>query len=202
MHIAYALGQGFVVGKAMCFRRSTLDRFGGMRRLARYIAEDYMAGQAVRRLGLRVVMLPEPIRQHIGGYSFEAFWSRHLRWGRIRRAQAPLAFAIEPLQFPLISGLLGAWGASETCGVPFAAFLVGHLAVWLALDLLLMVRMEAKLNGNTVAGWIVRECLAFPLWCHMASGSSIHWRGTELRILPGGLVERVADGATDLVAAF
>lgn len=50
MQIAYAIGHPCVMGKTMLFRRSVLDRFGGLKTLSRYVAEDYMAGQAMLRL--------------------------------------------------------------------------------------------------------------------------------------------------------
>ena len=188
MHIAEALGQSFVVGKSMLFRRSVAERFGGIENLAHYIAEDYMAGQAMRRLGLQVVIMRDPIHQHIGAYEFRSFWSRHLRWGRIRKAQAPFAFIAEPLLFSLVSGLFGAWAFHAWLGISPFWFLVAHLGVWGVSDLLLIKRLEDRLRLDTVLFWLLREILALPLWCHMACGSSINWRGNRLRILPGGLV--------------
>ena len=108
MNIAAGFGRVCVVGKSMLFQRSTAKRFGGMRTLGCYLAEDYMAGEAMRRLGLQVVIACDPVEQVIGEYSFDSFWKRHLRWGRIRKRHGMSAFALEPLTGAFVSGVLGA----------------------------------------------------------------------------------------------
>ncbi len=188
MHISNAVGHPCVVGKSMLFRRSTFDRIGGIRALGQYVAEDYMAGKAMQKIGLRVEIVPDAVHQHIGAYRLEDFWSRHIRWGRIRKAQAPLAFLIEPAFGAIVSGVLGALVFSRQFGVPFGLFFIIHLAIWLAADLLLLRTLAVRLSRRTVGSWLLREVIAFPLWCHIASGNRIHWRGNRLRILRGGIL--------------
>jgi len=183
MHIAFRVGQGFVVGKSMLFRRSVADRFGGVSNLSNYIAEDYMAGRAMQRLGLKVVVMREPIRQHIGKFQFRAFWSRHIRWGRIRKSQSPIAFFFEPLLGAVVSGVLGALAFKSW------EVLVAHLAVWAILDVVMIRHFEERWDPLAPFLWLIREVLAVPLWIHIACGSSIHWRGKSMKILPGGLVQ-------------
>ncbi len=197
MQISQAVGHSFVVGKQMLFRRTDMDRFGGIQTLGRYIAEDYMAGQAMRRLGLKVVIANEPIRQSIGKHTLKDFWSRHLRWGRIRKAQAPVAFLFEPLFFSTVSGVIGALGFHHVWGLPILPLFALHLLLWLSLDLLLMSRLEPKMTwrlaGAMIGSWLLREMLSLPLWIHMALGSSVYWRGTRLKIRNGGLVETISE---------
>ncbi len=188
MHLTNAAGHPCVVGKSMLFRRSTLDRIGGIRVLGRYVAEDYMAGKAVQRLGLRIEIAPDAIHQHIGCHSLNDFWARHIRWGRIRKAQAPWAFYGEPAFGALLSGVLGAVAFQSCLGIFPELFLLTHLMLWLAADLCLAAAMGVRPSGRTLLGWALRELLAFPLWCHIALGNRIQWRGSQLRILPGGLL--------------
>ena len=180
MWIAYAIGYPCVIGKTMLFRRSVMNRFGGLRNLAKYVAEDYMAGQAMHRLGYRVELLREPVGQYIGTYSFKAFWNRHLRWGRIRRSQSPPGFLIEPLNYAFGSGLLGAWGFWQAFSMPFFFFLFLHLFVWGAADALMIRRMEGRISAKTIAAWFLREVLALPHWLHMLSSKRICWRGASV----------------------
>ena len=189
MNLADALGHACVVGKSMLLRRSVADRFGGMRNLARYLAEDYMAGRAVESLGMRVVIAADPIPQHIGKYSLASFWARHVRWGRIRKAQAPVTFLFEPLLTSLVSGVFGAIACSSSFGCSFLTFLSAHLVVWWFCDALLMGKMSRALNLNFPVIWLARELSAFPLWVHIASGNTVSWRGRTLKIEAGGLLE-------------
>ncbi len=189
MHLAGFFGQSFVVGKTMLMRRSDAERFGGLRSLGRYIAEDYMAGEAMKRLGLSVKVMQDPVPQHIGHYSFKNFWLRHLRWGRIRKSQVPALFLLEPFQSMVPSAVAG--GVVVTLLAPsiLPAFLVAHCALWFAFDAWMIRAVSGQCRLEDLAAWFCRECLAFPLWVHMSLSSTVNWRGAKLRIRAGGLLE-------------
>lgn len=189
LHFADFFSIAFVLGKSMLFRRSVADRFGGLRHLGNYVAEDYLMGEAMRRLGLKVAVNIDPVPQFIGKYRFGAFWQRHLRWGRIRRSQVPFLFAIEPFQSMIVSGLSGAYAAWSLFEVAPVNFFAGHALLWAAADNLLQSRLVGKLTWKMVASWLLRELLAFPLWLHMAAGSHIEWRGAKMRVLGGGMLQ-------------
>lgn len=189
MHIGAGFGFPMVVGKSMLFEKRTVERFGGLPTMARYVAEDYMTGQAIARLGLRVALANEPIRQNIGRHRLSDFWSRHIRWGRIRKAHAPLGFLFEPVMGPVLSSLIGGVALHSLWGLPLAAGVLIPFAVWFLLDLSLTARLGMRPDWRTVASWLVREILFFPLWCHIAIGNSVQWRGNRLRLLPGGILD-------------
>lgn len=188
MFLALALDRPCVIGKSMMFRRSQAARFGGIRTLALYLAEDYMAGEAMRMLGLRIAIFSAPVVQPLTAYRLRDFWSRHLRWSRIRKAQAPVAYCAEPWVSALLPGLCGAWAMAAITGENFMTMFAGHLSLWCLVDMLLLHRLGGKVSIETVLAWLARETLAFPLWLHGASGSTVHWRGKRLRILKGGLL--------------
>jgi len=189
MVLAKALGEACVVGKSMLFSRSVANRFGGIRNLSQYLAEDYMAGKAMELLGLKVVIARDPVRQHIGQYSINQFWQRHVRWGRIRKAQAPLTFMVEPLFGCLVSGLIGA-GALSAIDMPFFAVFTAHVAAWFLCDSMIFRSLYPECDDRrAILGWGVRELTALALWANIAIGRTVKWRGKQLRILPGGLLE-------------
>jgi ceramide glucosyltransferase len=173
----------------MLFQRSAAQRFGGLRVLGRYLAEDFVAGEAMQRLGLKVVLSVDPVPQIIGKYSFNTFWNRHLRWGRIRKKHGLLAFNLELWCGSLVSGLLGAASMNQLLGAPMASFLIFHLATWSICDVLLMRTLGMPLKWSTPIYWFMREFLALPMWVHIASGNKISWRGHRLEILAGGVLE-------------
>jgi ceramide glucosyltransferase len=189
MMLAAAIGRPCVVGKSMLFKRSTAERFGGLKFLSRYLAEDYQAGEAIRKLGLKVLIMTDPIEQHLGRYSLRTFWSRHIRWGRIRKSQAPALFAIEPFFGAIVSGLAGAFAFSVAWSVSPQVFLAIHLGVWSLGDFLILRRIWPEYHILTPAAWFLRELLCFPQWLHIASGRTILWRGRKYTILPGGILE-------------
>jgi len=183
-----ALKHPCVVGKSMLFRRSVANRFGGIKTLACYLAEDYMAGEAMRKLGLRVVTASDPIEQYIGKRTLTDFWQRNVRWGRIRKAQAPLAFVVEPLLGSIVSGLLGGFAFHHLFDVSIAAFLMVHLTIWGACDLVVGKSLRQTFHYRTPGIWCLREVLMIVLWFHIASGNTVQWRGKELTLRDGGLL--------------
>ena len=187
MLVAENFGRSVVVGKCMFFKKTTVARFGGIQILARYLAEDYMAGVAMEQLGLRVEIMNEPVVQIIGKYSLKDFWQRHLRWGRIRKAQAPLAFIFEPLSTCFISGLLGL-GVFIRMELPILQFVLIHFGIWIVCDFILMHQLKTKLRPVLVLQWLARELLAVPHWLHIASGNTVNWRGTRLKLESGGTI--------------
>jgi ceramide glucosyltransferase len=186
MVFADACGHPCAVGKSMLFRKSTAERFGGLRVLGRYLAEDYMAGEAMRNLGLKVLIATEPVEQFIGTYTFRDFWNRHIRWGRIRKVQSPIIFFTEPLLGVLVSGIIGSIAVSEIWGIEFSPIFMAHMFFNLGLDYL----VHEKLGRPFLwFHWGIRELISFPLWLHTALGNTVLWRGKHYVVKPGGLLE-------------
>ena len=190
MTLAFFAGKPCVVGKSMLFSRASAARFGGLRILGRFLHEDFMAGEAMVQLGLKVVMAQEPIEQHLGKYTIRQFWSRHLRWGRIRKAQAPLIFPLELFQNAVCVGAIGAISLPEMLGLPTQWFLAGHLGTWAACDLWLASRVaRARPSLLALVHWLFRELVTLPLYFQVLSNNTVNWRGKELRLGVGGMIE-------------
>lgn len=186
---AFYVGRPIVIGKTMAFRRSVANRFGGVRFLAQYLAEDYMTGEMMARLGMQVILMKEPVRQFVGRSSLKSFWLRHLRWGRLRRAHAPIAFVLEPFGSAFVAGLLGAYACLQLTTFPLMMFLFLHGAVWMLCDCALMKRLLGRVTPQALLGWLLREMLAFPLWFHTSLGSTVMWHGHRLKLRMGGTLE-------------
>lgn len=144
----------------------------------------------MKMLGLKVILQADPVVQPIAHKSLSEFWQRHIRWGRIRKSQEPLAFAFELLFGPFISGLFGAWGISLMTGFNFAVLWGLHVSIWCYCDLKLNAFLSARsIKVTTVFWWFAREALHLPLWIQVASGNTVLWRGQRLRVGPGGILE-------------
>ena len=185
-----------VVGKSMLFRRSTAKRFGGLKILSQFLAEDFMAGESVHKLGLQVKVASRPVDQIIGRHSFGDFWKRHLRWGRIRKAHAPLAFCFEPFSNSAVISLIGACALHSLNEMSIGAVFAGSLTLWGALDWIQFIRLsKCSLAQNLLfpIGWILRESLAIPLWLRILSGNGVDWRGNRLILARGGLLSETRD---------
>lgn len=187
MVIASRFNRTCVLGKTMVFRRSVANRFGGMNSLAKYIAEDYMAGESMRQLGMKVVLMHEPVEQPLKNYSASQFLNRHVRWGRIRRAHTPWLYLIEPLGSALVPAVVGALSLPLIVQInPEEAFL-GQMSLALLLDSLLVRKVTGTWSARFLAAWLLRELLVLPLWLYSLSSRVIDWRGQKLRLTRGGI---------------
>ena len=197
-----AVGHPCVMGKAMMFRKSILERIGGLRSLKKHIAEDYAAGRKLHLLGFRVQVSRNPIRQHLGRHSLKAFWSRHVRWGRLRKMQAPAAFVIEPLFNSMLAGVLGAYAFSTVYGIPPVTFFAAHMAIWFLCDFILAMRVGDTPGIVFAPVWLLRELVHFPLWVHISLGNTVCWRGQTIRLKKVKFVEAQFYAIQDLEAFF
>lgn len=188
MSLAFLFGKPCVVGKSMMFRRSVADRFGGMNALRQYVAEDYTMGEEMLKLGLKVKLALDPIPQHIGMYSFTSFWQRHMRWGRIRKVHAPLAFFLEPLFSPLLASLAGAFAIQNAFGASADLSFSLLLFSFGTIDLLLSRKVSGEVAKDFAWAWLARELLSLPMWAAIAMGNTVQWRGHSLPIRFGGKI--------------
>jgi ceramide glucosyltransferase len=181
-----------VVGKSMMFKKSTAERFGGLKVLSEFLAEDYMAGESVLKLGLRVETASRSVHQIIGRLRFRQFWDRHLRWGRIRKAHVPLAYWLEPLSYFWIAMPMIYFCTQMTNPEISTLITLSAASLWFFCDAasyLLLVRPRTVIRHAAFPfTWLIREALALPLWICIGLRDRIEWRGNQLRLLPGGQI--------------
>ena len=189
LFLAEAASQPCVVGKSMLIRKSHADRFGGIQVLGKYLAEDYFTGIAMKHLGLRTVVQNHAVEQPLGKISLRDYWNRHLRWGRIRKCQAPLIFALELILSTPAAALAGAIVIHQWTGVALGLHFTQLLGLAFLFDLSVLVRHRSALPILTPFYWIIRE-LSWPaLWLHIALGNTVQWRGSELELESGGMLK-------------
>ena len=185
--LANAYAKPCVVGKSMLFRKSVAARFGGLKILSQFLAEDFMAGESMAKLGLRVKTAHQSVNQIIGTHSLNDFWSRHLRWGRIRKAHAPLAYLVEPFSNAWVISILGALALPT----PLLPTLCSSLLFWMicdAVQFFALGRVKASQALGFPLVWMIREALAVPLWIRIGMANTVNWRGNRLQLARGGIL--------------
>jgi ceramide glucosyltransferase len=177
-----ALGDPILVGKSALFSRRTLDRLGGMKRLADVLAEDFVMGKTFAHAGEKVVVAPTVLSNVTRVMSVRQTLSRQLRWMMFRFRLRPVVAALEPLVSPLAQ-------------LPLAWFLFGPAALVWACGLLLL---------RDTGGWLalrgarrlyvpfllspVRELLVLLLWLVAPFKTHVSWRGKRFRLGAGTLL--------------
>jgi len=177
-------GIGFGVGKAMLFRRSDLEKLGGIAAVSNTIAEDSAISKGFASLGLKTVFSYRPAAQEIGRRTLQDVYARQSRWAVIRRAMEPWSFPFEPVYSPLFAAAAGA----------FAAPLVG-IPAWIAACASLVIWFSAEIGVAGLKGWDVsvwaplsflgREVLCLVTWLHAWTTRDVVWANTELHVYNG-----------------
>jgi ceramide glucosyltransferase len=185
-----------VMGKSTLFRKSDLDRCGGLRAFGKYLAEDNMIGKAILDLGLKHQLSPLLATQPLGSLSVRDYILRRSRWTRIRVYMLPIiASIIEPVTESVFLGLLTSLCWSVVTAYSAMVFFVAHMVAWYFMDLLLFRYMADGDMGDLAwytAAWIGRELSAALIFVYAAFGSNrVNWRGNLYRLRFGGIVEPI-----------
>ena len=193
---AQILGRPCVVGKSIVLSRAALIAVGGMAPLRDFLAEDFLLGRRVREAGYGVVLSADEIEAVAGRKTIRSVWSRHRRWGILRRRLGGPAYALESLAG---SSVFAAGALLSSEGDPKAIGLA--LGLWAA-----RVALEARALRGARPALSIRDWLWFPirdagllaLFFAGLFGSRTRWRGRELVVGPGTILDPAAGEPNDL----
>lgn len=171
---AAAAGIGFGVGKTMLFRRSDLDRIGGVMALGGMLAEDTALARTLARHGLVTVFAHETVAQEIGPRSFREVYDRQVRWAVIRRSNEKFSFPLEPLASPLPAALAAALAAPLVDLPAWVAF-SGTLGVWFAAETGFAAMKGWEVSGFAPVAFLGREILALAAWLRAWTTHEVVW---------------------------
>lgn len=166
----------FGLGSTLAFRRTDLDRIGGFRAIADYIADDYQLGHQLHALGLRNIISEVVVSTRLASGSWLGAWRHQVRWARTIRLSGGAGYAGLPITYAslwvLIAALFGFW--------------------WIALPLLVI-----RIAMAIVCGWLLlgsaevwKYCYAIPLrdlcgiavWAAGLMGDTVIWRDQRLKL--------------------
>ncbi|KAG5452093.1 Ceramide glucosyltransferase-B [Clonorchis sinensis] len=191
------LGIVCFVGMSYIVKRSLLEECGGLLHYGKYLAEDFFFSNELHSQGYRVVVSDFPAIQNVVMPSIGAYVTRMVRWLRLRLRMVPLvAVIIEPLSEGVTLGILFAISVNYLFEVPIVYLLLGHFAVWLTLDYVLLISLQ---NGRLlfsiptfVLAWFCRELLVYWIYLKAISNPAIiQWGRYSYRVQLGGLTQRL-----------
>jgi ceramide glucosyltransferase len=178
-YTADSIGLGFAQGKSMLYRKSDIERAGGIRLLAAEPAEDAATTKLVRSAGLRVRLVDAPFQQPLGYRSAGEVWGRQLRWARLRQASFRHYYALEILAGGL-APLIAAACVIAALGLPPGS-IIALAAVWYGAEAALAYAAGWHLTLRSPAAWLLRDLLLPLLWIGGWLGTGVVWRGHHVR---------------------
>jgi ceramide glucosyltransferase len=176
---ADAVGFGFAQGKTMLWRRSDLERAGGLRTLASEAAEDAVSTKIVRNAGLNVHLADAPFEQPLGARSFAEVWNRQVRRARLRRTTFPLCHLSECATGAL-PPLAAATYVASACDLPVIGSVGALASVWYGSEAALAALVGWHLPLLYPLHATLRDLLLPALWVSAWAGSGFVWRGNEM----------------------
>ncbi|ORX91659.1 hypothetical protein K493DRAFT_227502 [Basidiobolus meristosporus CBS 931.73] len=189
--INFASVDSCVVGKSNMFRRSVLERVGGLSAFKKYLAEDNEIAQAIWDMGYKHEMTQDLAYQSLGTMKTIDYFKRRARWIRLRKYMVTTATLVEPFTESIVCGLLASYGFSLLWKIHPLSFFAFHMIFWFLNDLNnFQVLMKSPVNNirDFIMTWSLREIAALPLWAYAMSGSRVEWRGSPYVIHPNRTV--------------
>ncbi len=181
-----ALGQARgCYGATIALRAETLARLGGFEAFLDRLADDHAMGQAVRGLGLRVVVAPTLPGHVMAEASLSGLWAHELRWARTVRMLNPAGYAGLALTHPL------PWAGLALLAAPGPASLT-VAAVALAARFAACAWVDRALGHTPRLVWVLpRDLLSFATWLAGLWPGWVEWGAERFQITRDGRMRRV-----------
>jgi ceramide glucosyltransferase len=178
-------------GATIALRRDTLQRIGGFTGVRDELADDQRIGEAVRALGLAVMLSRYLVEARAWEPSFAGLWRHELRWARTVRTITPAGFAGSILTHAVAIAGLGA--AATGFDLTSCIFLVISLALrWVTAGVI-----AGALGLTTAKLWLLpaRDALSFAVFVASFFGRAVFWRGQVFQVEPSGRMSAHGDRA-------
>jgi ceramide glucosyltransferase len=190
--VAAALGIDLgCFGATIALRRDTLCRIGGFVPVRDELADDQRIGEAVRALGLAVVLSRYLVEARVSEPSFAALWRHELRWARTVRTITPAGFVGSVLTHVVAIAALGA--VATGFGLTASIFLgISLLLRWTTAG---VIAGALGLAANGLWLLPVRDTLSFAVFVASFFGRAVFWRDQFFQVEPSGRMSIDGDRA-------
>jgi ceramide glucosyltransferase len=180
-------GLHFALGSTLAFPRDVLEKIGGFAPLLDFLADDYELGARISQAGYEVALARTVVETHLPDYSFSAFWSHQLRWGRTIRDKRKGGYFGMLLTFGLPWAIFGVIVAAGAWWSWLLLIVVAAARFGLAITLSNAVLHDRR--GIRDLGLVpVRDFVAMAVWAWAYAGNEIEWRGERFRLRDGKLL--------------
>ncbi|KAF9194049.1 hypothetical protein BGZ51_001394 [Haplosporangium sp. Z 767] len=192
-----------VVGKSCLYRRSDLNKVGGLARFGKYMAEDNLIATEIFNMGYKHEMTSDLAYQSLGSMTPSDYFLRRARWTRIRKYTVTGATIVEPFIEMIGCGLVASYGFNLLWQTHILNFLAFHVVIWFLLDMSMYQALSGEKVDNLqgfLMAWCLRELAALPLYAYAVAGSTVDWRDQTFLLLRDGTVQPLLP-STDLMVA-
>ncbi len=175
----------FGLGSTLAFRKADLDRIGGFKAIADYLADDYQLGHRIHSLGLRNVISGMVVSTRLSARSWGTAWRHQVRWARTIRLSRGVGYAGLPITFATLWAV-----AAAAVGLWWMAALViaVRLAMAVACGWFVLRSADVLMYFYTIP---LRDLWGVAVWSAGLFGRSVEWRDRCLKLDNGGRITAV-----------
>jgi ceramide glucosyltransferase len=167
-------GMDFALGPAIATRKSHIEEIGGFDALQPYLAEDFVMGNQLAKLGKRVVLSSYAIEHRIGSQPLGPNLAHRLRWNRSTRRSRPLGYIGQLFTYPLPLALLLGACAPGWWTMAAAVIVIRYIAAW---------RSSAAIHAQPSYIWLpFQDILSLGMWTAGFFGNEIVWRSRRYTV--------------------
>ncbi|MGH8001751.1 MAG: bacteriohopanetetrol glucosamine biosynthesis glycosyltransferase HpnI [Brasilonema sp.] len=185
-------GIKFAFGSTIVIRKQVLDKIGGFRAIADYLADDFQFGYLSAQAGYKVVLCDYIVEHVLGSSTITDSIQRQIRWARCIRVSRPWGYLGLIFTYGTVTSLLlliATGGSTIGCAVLAITWVMRLVMGW--------VVGVSYLQDSCVQKffWIVplRDLIGFVIWCCGLFGSTIEWRGRRMKLTKGGKLVEITD---------
>ncbi len=166
-----------VIGKSMLLKKSDLEAIGGFTAVKDVLAEDYVIGERIHKMGKKVVLSNHAISNVNEYWGVSKFLNRHTRWGKLRWRIGGIKYISELIGNPVLISLIPIllWEISRTT-VSFALFVFISKIIG---DLYLGKITHSNSNPMVYLLSPVKDIIIGLIWFVPILSSTVVWRGNR-----------------------
>lgn len=176
------------MGATMAFSRQTLEAIGGFRAFASFLADDHAIGEAVRRLGKRVIVAPHLVSHRCTESGARQLVQHELRWARTIRSIDPAGFAgsliTHPIPLALVGGVLR--GFDEWSVAALVAACICRVALQWQVDRTAGTDHAGRLRRYAMLA--LRDGVSLAVFLCSFFMNTVVWRGRRFRVAADGRI--------------
>lgn len=166
-----------VIGKSMLMRKEDLEAIGGFKAVKDVLAEDYIIGERINKLGKKVIISPYAINNVNEYWGMKRFLNRHTRWGKIRWKLGGFKYISELIGNPVFMSF-----------IPLVLFEISTITLVFALivslikiigDLYLGKTIDPDSNTLTYLLTPIKDLIIGLVWFVPIFSNTVVWRGNR-----------------------
>lgn len=177
-----------VIGKSMLLKKSTLEMIGGFAAFKDHMAEDYLIGMQIRKLGFSIRTINSFVDNFNEHWTLKKFLNRHTRWAKMRRHLHVIYYLMESLSNPVALSLILAIVLHNWSGILQLTAVAGLKMIY---DAYILKIMDSDIRWRYLGIGIVKDVIIGLIWFVPFISYKVKWRKNQMSISKNSVLKPI-----------